>query len=131
MRLVTREIKSAVYDLISVVATTYERGHVDDAALPYAVYALGNSVEGLVDNEDAIRYTLDIDVCDHDKSKDTTVVENLADSIDTALNRVHHLGDGFYMFFVRQSRNPNYPTPDEFTFRRNLRYELRVYEEAD
>jgi hypothetical protein len=130
--LTTIEIKEAIYSEIAAVATTYESGRVDkDATFPYAVYALGDSLEGQVDQEDSIRYPLDIDVYDKDMDKDTTAIENLADDIDAALNRQHHLGDGFYIFFVRQSKHPNFPTPDEYTFRRNLRYEAKVYKESD
>lgn len=129
----TIEIKTAIYGLIAAVATrTYEAGHVlKDADFPYAVYALGDSLEGLVDNSDSIRYPLEIDLYDKDKDKDTTAVENLADSVDSALNRTHYLGDGFYIFFVRQGKHPNFPTQDEYTFRRNLRYEARIYKESD
>lgn len=133
MRLTTIEIKTAIYNLIAAAVTrTYEAGHVEgDAAFPYAVYALGDSLEGFVDNKDSIRYPLGIDVYDHNKRKDTTVVENLADSIDGSLNRTHYLGSGFYIYFIRQGRHPNYPTKDRFTFRRNLRYEAQIYKESD
>lgn len=128
----TIEIKTAIYGLIAAVATTYEEGRVSkNATYPYATYKLTGSAEGLVDQEDSIRYVLEIDVYDKDKDKNTTAVENLADAIDEALNRQHYIGDGFYIFFVRQGRNPNYPVTDEYTFRRNLRYEARVYKESE
>lgn len=129
MNLTTINLKAAIYNLISSVAErVYERGQVpDQAAFPYAVYQLGNSVEGLTDSN-SIQYPLEIDVIDHSPTKDTAAAENLADSVDGALNRINHIGSVFYFRSERVSRNSNYPTPDEFTIRRNLRYNLLVYD---
>jgi len=126
--LTTVDLKTAVYNLINAVAKAIESGHVEkDEAFPYAVYALRNSIEGGTDNFGSIIYPLEIDVMDHDMGKDTTAIENLADTIDTALNRVHYVGSNFYFHCIRESRDPNYPTPDEYTLRRNLRYQVKVF----
>ena len=128
----TINLKTAIYNLIhSAVPNTHEQGHVDeDAEFPYAVYALGNSLEGEVDNAESIRYPLEIDVYDSSIEKDTTALENLADAVDEALNRQHYIGEDFYFMCIRESRKPNYPVPDEYTFRRNLRYLLKVYKRS-
>lgn len=129
----TIEIKTAIYGLIAAVVTrTYELGHVKKGAtFPYAVYALTDSLEGEVDYKESIRYPLEIDIYDHDKDMNTTEVENLADAVNEVLDRVHYLGNGFYIYFILRGRHPNFPTEDEFTFRRNLRYEAKIYKESD
>lgn len=128
MGIATVDVKTTLYELIASAITTYERDNVDkDATFPYAIYALGNSREADVDNTDSLFYPLEVDVYDNNSDKDTTRVETLADSVDLALNRIHALENGFYIYLVRTSRNPDFPTADEFTYRRSLQYEARIY----
>lgn len=124
----TTELKMNIYDVLKVVGTTYEAGHVKkDAELPYIVYQLGSSIEGFNDHIEAVQYTLDIDAYDHRLDKNTSVVEALADSIDDAMNRLNVIGTNLYFTSVRESRTAYLPTDDEYTFRRNLRYTIKVF----
>lgn len=125
----TTGIKTVIYSLlVAVAARVYERGHVPDAAIfPYVVYSLGTSIEGHGDNSGCIQFPLEIDVMDHDDDMDTTEAENIMDSIRTALNRVHNIQSGFYMQILPENIQPNFPTPDQYTIRRNLRFTIKIF----
>jgi len=89
-------------------------------AFPYVVYSLPTSNE-IEHREDFI---LEINLWD--RGADTTVLEELTQNMDDALNRKHHLDTGLLIIIYRINRMM-IPDPDQEIRRRELRYQARVY----
>lgn len=129
------DLKSALYEFVlDVLATAglsaavYEAGEVPaEAAFPYVTYRLGGSVEGAVDRPSAVQYPFELEVFDRSLIRDSAPVETLTDALDAGVDRQHILDDDFYVMFVRETREPNLPVEDEYTYRRLLRYAAQVF----
>ena len=122
------KLKESIYSQLSVVKKTFEYDQVHkDEKMPYITYALGVSVEDAVDNPDAVAFPLELNILDHNKRKNTDVIEELVNQVDAALAYQNVVAEGFYYYCIRESINPNLPTSDEFTFRRELRYTVKTY----
>jgi hypothetical protein len=121
-------LKTSIYNQLSAVMTTYEDGRVSkNAVMPYVTYALGVSVEGNVDSFEAVSIPLELNLFDHNMKKDTDRIEGLVNELDAALAYTDIIETVFYYRCSREGINAGLPTTDEFTFRRELRYTLKIY----
>ncbi len=122
------DFKTSIYNILSTVLTTYEKGRVPKKAkLPYITYELKNSIENNIDSVESVNFTLSINILNHDQTKDTTFIENKLNEVNEALNRKNIIEDNFYYYCVRQSINASLPTTDEFTQRREIIFTLKTY----
>ncbi len=122
------KLKESIYSQLNTVQKTFEVGQVPKGEkMPYITYALGVSAEDAVDNTDAVAFHLEVTILDHNKEKNTDVIEDLVNQVDAALAYKNIIAEGFYYFCIRGTINPNLPTTDEFTFRRELRYTVKTY----
>jgi hypothetical protein len=120
------DLLTAIYTKIATVTTkAYLEKAPDGAVYPYVVYKLPNStdIDGcpLGNRED---YTLEIDIWDN--LNDTTRLETLTNSIDTAMQRKHVDNSNIAVSFYRLSRLM-IPDPDQKIKRRQLRYRLPTW----
>jgi hypothetical protein len=122
------ELKTSIYNTLNSLLKTFEFGHVPKKeAMPYITYQLSTSGENDVDNEDALNFLLIVTALDHNQERDTTVVENLTNGIMKTLHAQNIIEPTFYWQAKRLLVNPGLPTPDEFTFRRELQFTLETY----
>ncbi len=122
------DLKTSLYSNLNSIIKTFENGRVSKKELlPFATYELGVSNENLIDNVDSVNFILTINLLDHRVDKDTTWIETKVDEIDDFLNRKNIIENDFYYYCIRQGINPNLPTEDEFTQRRELTYLIKTY----
>ena len=122
------ELKTSIYNQIKDITDTYENGRVPKkVTMPYITYDLTTSTEDAIDNVDSVDFVLEITILDHNGEKDTTTVEQLVNQVDTVLNRKNTIEGNFYWFAIRQTVIPDLPTPDEFTFRREIQCLIKTY----
>ncbi len=121
------DLKASIYSKLTTIKDTHESGRVDkEATMPYIIYELGNSVEDDSDNTDAVNFPLTITVLDHNKEKDTDIIEQLVNDISNLLSYTTFIENDFYWLAIRNGINSGLPTQDEFTFRRELNYTLKT-----
>ena len=117
--------------LASKITRAYKSKAPQDAAFPYAVFYLPNSIN----TDPSEDFYLDVDVWDDDQ--DTTVLENLVDIIDgngdplnpTGLHHKTIRADNITATFYRESRS-EIEDEDPRLSRRQLQYSVRVYHEG-
>lgn len=123
------DIKTSIYNQLSAILKTFEYGRVPkDETFPYITYHLPSSTEGDTDSIDEIDYLMEVTILDHNQSKDTTTVENLVSQVSNLLSYKNIKEPSFYWYSVRQSIINDLPTPDEYTFRRELNFNITVNE---
>lgn len=130
----TRNLKKSLRDqLIGIdgVDRAYEYTRVPKTAkFPYVTYNMTTSGESLRDPDTDIDITLDIDILDYKEDYNTLVIDNLLDTVNTAINRLNVIESTFYYRIERTAILTQLPTPNEFTFRRQISCVLRYMERS-
>jgi len=122
-------LQTSIYDQIKAYTTFYNADAVpDNPSNPYGVYKVTGGVNGQIDDSANRQYLLDIDVFYRDINKDTTIIDNIADSIENGLENKSVIEDGFTYDFVTPIINDNIPTTDENMFRRSITYTIKYME---
>jgi hypothetical protein len=118
------ELKKAILSFLKAKhPRAYYQAAPKSATFPYLVYDLPNSTDdGVME-----RFVLEVD--GWDKSKDTTVIETLMDSVDKELHRkTVILADAISATFYRENRIP-LRDDDPQICRRKYVYQVRTHGE--
>lgn len=118
----TNQIKSVIYNLLSLCGETYENDAPEDqdVSFPYITFSVLGQAE--VFGRDIM--TLRIDVYDTDP--DTTAIHDIVDEIDNLLNRQKHYQAGLSVCFYRTDISDVTPGQPQLK-QRALIYEVRIY----
>jgi hypothetical protein len=115
------EIRKVVQSTLKAIhPRVYFQDAPDDAAPPYLVYDLPNSF----DDDPLERFVMDID--GWDKSKDTTALETLMDSIDKEMNKKTIMIQNMAVTFYRENRL-SLTDDDPRIIRRKYTYQIRTH----
>lgn len=117
-------------NLRKILTTTLKEVHpkvyfkraVTGATYPYITFDLPNSAS----IEDMELINLDVDVWDN--NSDTTIIEDLASSIWSKLNRLYHIDENMSFSIYRSTRLSLNDEDDTRLNRRLLTFNIRFYE---
>jgi hypothetical protein len=120
----TVELRKAIQaSLKSIHPRVHFKHAPDKATYPYLVYDLPNSTDdGLME-----RFVLEVD--GWDKSKDTTSIETLMDSVDKELHRKVMVVNGELAMILYRENRLSVIDDDPRIRRRKYVYQLRTYGE--
>jgi hypothetical protein len=120
---IRKMIKSS---LSSVCPNVYFQWAPDDAPYPFLVYDLPNSL----DDGSLEQFVFDIDGWDIPENGDTTILENLMDSVDNSLHRkTFTVNNQLSATFYRNNRL-SLKDDDKRIRRRKHTYQIRVFERS-
>lgn len=123
----TNPLKASVKAKITALSITCYWGRAQPASITdlicYASFRGGG--DGESDNDDSRNKVLQIDLWYVNKDKDLTDMDVAADKIDNAFNGQSFIESGLNYYCTQIADNDDLPTEDEFTFHRQLAYELQ------
>jgi len=129
-------LKTKIVELLEAILPVdtpiFESTRVDKdittSAYPIVTYTLDTTREGTTDSKEGLLIPLSIEIQDYDTEKDPTVIDDLVEDIDDALNRLDVIEDDYYIEFIRTSIGVTLPVDDEYSFRRENNYLLKYNE---
>ena len=119
----TIDLKTAIKVLVDSASdyVCYEYGRVPkDAEFPYSTYNIVTPSNSLRDSITDFDFILEVDVFDYKENKNTDVLEALTDDIFNTINRADVIGSEIYFRVEPNGLLTQLPTPNEFTFRRQI-----------
>lgn len=119
----TIKLKNALKTLIDSASSyvAYEYGRVPKTAeFPYATYNVVTPSNALRDSITDYDFILEIDLFDYQESKNTDRIEGFADDVFNTVNRADVITNDIYFRIENNGLLSQLPTPNEFTFRRQI-----------
>lgn len=128
--MLTSDLKKSLVTVISTLGyDVYEYSRVPKSAqFPYVTYTLNGSGESDRDDISSVVFTLDLDLFDYVKTKNTATLDGMVNAVDNLMNRKDVIASAFFYRTEREVILLTMPTADEYTFRRRLVYNLKYSE---
>ena len=121
----TNDLKQSIYSQLNAILTTHEAGtEGEDPGDLYCLYALPSTNRGNRDNKESKTKVLQVDVWYTNADHDKTGMNNVCDSIETALDEESIICVGFYYDSFMITKQDSLPTANENTFHVQFRFEL-------